>query len=133
MEPEQKAQIGIRLKALRQEFGLSQRDWAKLLQVNPNTVARWERGELEPRGAHRKKVEQVLSISEDEKAKNIIKDTLQGQGGLAATGAFMGMLFGVLGVVGVGLAVLAPLMKKDSTLLQGIQSYIADEDKKNGD
>ncbi len=32
--------IGANLKALREEFGLSQVEWGRLLQVAPNTVAR---------------------------------------------------------------------------------------------
>lgn len=129
MTKEEIDRIGIRLRALREEFGLSQEDWGRLLQVNTNTIARWERGELEPRGAHRKKVEHVMAISNDEKAKATIKETLASEGGLPATAAFMGMLFGVLGVFGVGLAVLAPLLKKDSSLMAGIQSYVSGDEK----
>lgn len=121
--------VGARLKALREEFNLSQEEWGRLLQVTPNTVARWERGELEPKGAHRKKVEQVLAISEDDRAKETIKTTLASEGGLPATAAFMGMLFGVLGVLGVGLGLAAPLLRSKTNLLSGIMSYVKNEDK----
>jgi transcriptional regulator with XRE-family HTH domain len=114
---------GARMRALREEFGLSQEDWARLLQVAPNTVARWEREELQPKGAHRKKVEQVLAITENAEAKETIKSTLKSEGGLAATAAFMGMLFGLLGALGVGMALVAPMLKSQASLLSGIMQY----------
>lgn len=120
--------VGTRLRALREEFHLSQSEWGQLLQVTPNTVARWERGELEPKGAHRKKVEQVLAISEDAEAKDTIKTTLASEGGLAATAAFMGMLFGVLGVLGVGLSLAGPLLRSKTGLLSGIMNYAQKKD-----
>ncbi|WP_084184689.1 helix-turn-helix domain-containing protein [Desulfonatronum thiodismutans] len=123
-----KDHVGTRLRALREEFNLSQEEWGKLLQVTSNTVARWERGELEPKGAHRKKVEQVLAISEDDRAKETIKATLASEGGLPATAAFLGMLFGVLGVLGVGLGLAAPLLRSKTNLLSGIMSYVKKEE-----
>jgi transcriptional regulator with XRE-family HTH domain len=38
--------IGAELKARRESLGLSQAELAEKLDVAPNTVARWERGEL---------------------------------------------------------------------------------------
>jgi DNA-binding XRE family transcriptional regulator len=118
-----KESVGKKLRAVRGEFGLNQEDWAKLLQVTTNTVARWEREELEPKGAHRKKVEHVLAIADDAEAKATIKATLKSEGGLAAAAAFIGMLFGVLGALGVGLSLVAPLLKSKSSLLSGIMQY----------
>jgi DNA-binding transcriptional regulator YiaG len=34
------------VRELRRELGLSQLEFARLVSVTPNTVARWERGEL---------------------------------------------------------------------------------------
>jgi DNA-binding transcriptional regulator YiaG len=39
------------LKQMREELGLTQRQAAELVGVQANTWARWERGELVPRGA----------------------------------------------------------------------------------
>jgi len=128
MTQDQKEHIGKKLKALRQEFGLSQNDWARLLQVSQNTVARWERGELEPKGAHRKKAEQMLTIGKDAKAVNTIKSTLNSEGGLPAVAAFVGMLFGAMGVLGASLSLLSPLLKSKSSLLDGIKQYTEDKE-----
>ena len=38
--------IGSQLRAIRQELGLTQAALAEAIGVRPNTVARWERGEL---------------------------------------------------------------------------------------
>lgn len=131
MTDNEKDHIGAKLKALRQEFGLNQEDWAKLLQVSPNTVARWERGELDPKGTHRKKAEQVIAISKDKKAVETIKTTLNSDGGLPAVAALLGMLFGVMGVMGVSLGLVAPLLKSKSSLMSGIKDYVED-DEENG-
>jgi len=45
MAQKQTENVGAKLRELREELGLSQEDWAKLLQVTTNTVARWEREE----------------------------------------------------------------------------------------
>ena len=133
MAQKQTENVGAKLRELREELGLSQEDWAKLLQVTTNTVARWEREALEPKGAHRKKVEHVLAISQDEKAMDTIKSTLKSEGGLPATAAFLGMLFGVMGALGLGLGLVAPLLKNKSSLLSGILEYAKGEKKNNAD
>jgi uncharacterized membrane protein len=69
-------------------------------------------------------VEQVLAIADNEEAKETIKASLKSEGGLAAAGAFLGMLFGVLGVLGIGLGLAAPLLKSKSSLLSGIMDYV---------
>jgi transcriptional regulator with XRE-family HTH domain len=122
--------IGIKLKELREEFNLSQEEWGKLLQVTPNTVARWERGELEPKGAHRKKADQMIAISKDKDAMDTIKTTLESDGGLAGVAAFLGMLFGVLGVLGVSLGMVQKLLKSKSGLLEGIDKYVSINEEK---
>ena len=74
-----------------------------------------------------------MAIAEDAEAKETIKDTLNSEGGLAATVAFMGMLFGVLGALGVGLSLDAPLLKSRSSLLNGIMQYSRGEEAKGTD
>jgi len=132
MKKEDKEHIGKKLKKLREELGLNQEDWAKLLQVSTNTVARWERAELEPKGAHKKKAEQMISISKDKKALETIKSTLNSEGGLPAVAAFLGMLIGVMGVLGVSLNVLSPLLKSKSSLLDGIKGFTEGKNGKGG-
>jgi DNA-binding XRE family transcriptional regulator len=130
MSEKESDHIGIKLKELREEFKLNQEEWAKLLQVTPNTVARWERGELEPKGAHRKKADQMIAISKDEKTMDTIKSTLNSDGGLAGVAAFLGMLFGVLGVLGISLGMAQQLLKSKSSLLEGIDKYISTDEEK---
>lgn len=121
-----KENVGIKLRDLRQELGLSQEKWAKLLQVTPNTIARWERGEFSPRGAHKKKGEQMVAIGKDERAKETLRKTLSSDSGLPAAAAFIGMLFGVMGVLEVNMSMLGSILKSDSSILKGIEDYIED-------
>ena len=45
------AVIGTQIKRLRKDLGMSQEELAEKANVHPNTIARWERDELDPRGA----------------------------------------------------------------------------------
>ena len=132
MKQQDKEHIGKKLKQIREELDLNQEDWAKLLQVSTNTVARWERAELEPKGAHKKKAEQMISIAKDKKALSTIKSTLNSEGGLPAVAALLGMLIGVMGVLGTSLSVVSPLLKSKSSLLNGIKGFTEDENGKGG-
>lgn len=38
------------IKALRQRFSASQREWGEMLGIHSLTVSRWERGAVKPRG-----------------------------------------------------------------------------------
>lgn len=49
--------IGERLVWQREGFGLSQKEMASQLRVDPSTLAKWERGERSPAGLFRKRVE----------------------------------------------------------------------------
>lgn len=52
--------LGKRLVRFRQSKGWSQKRCAVELGVDPTTLARWERGEREPRGIHREKINVML-------------------------------------------------------------------------
>jgi transcriptional regulator with XRE-family HTH domain len=53
--------VGPALVAWRQGRGLSQRELAARLEVDPSTLAKWERGERMPKGPHRLRTDQLLS------------------------------------------------------------------------
>lgn len=55
--------IGERIKFLREELGLSQEELAGSVGMHPNTVARWERGELVPRGTSIAKIARSLNTT----------------------------------------------------------------------
>lgn len=54
------ASLGESLVRRRTELGWSQKEAAKRLQVDPGTLARWERGEREPTGVFLKRVSRFL-------------------------------------------------------------------------
>lgn len=54
MEEQKEAELlSVALRRAREEMGLTQEQWAARLGVTARTVARWESGEAEPRGAAR--------------------------------------------------------------------------------
>ena len=55
--------IGERIKTLREKQGQSQEELAHLVGMHPNTIARWERGELSPRGTSLSKVARALNTT----------------------------------------------------------------------
>jgi transcriptional regulator with XRE-family HTH domain len=50
---------GERLTWIRRYFGLSQEAMARRLRVDPGTLAKWERGEREPKGEHLRRIRSV--------------------------------------------------------------------------
>ena len=55
--------IGERIKALREKSGKSQEDLAGMIGMGKNTVARWEREELTPRGTSLAKLAKALDTT----------------------------------------------------------------------
>ena len=55
--------IGERIKSLREELGQSQEELAHSVGMHPNTIARWERGELLPRGTSIAKLARSLNTT----------------------------------------------------------------------
>ncbi|MEW6710043.1 MAG: helix-turn-helix domain-containing protein [Candidatus Riflebacteria bacterium] len=49
----------------RRELGLTQEEFARVFDVSPRTVIRWENGHSEPQGAAAKKMSRLLQILED--------------------------------------------------------------------
>lgn len=62
--PEPKT-MGARLVRFRTARGWSQKRLAEELKVDPSTLARWERGEIQPRGAFRERVSVLLATGRD--------------------------------------------------------------------
>ena len=54
--------IGERIKKIRKLRGISQEELADAVKMHVNTIARWERGELNPKGKSLGKVAQALSV-----------------------------------------------------------------------
>ena len=57
--------IGDRIRNLREKLGKSQEEFAHSINMHPNTIARWERGELTPRGTSIAKIAKALDTSTD--------------------------------------------------------------------
>lgn len=51
---------GKRLAWTRKYLGLTQKAMARRLGVDPGTLAKWERGEKEPKGEYRAQLERIL-------------------------------------------------------------------------
>lgn len=55
--------IGAKIRATRKSLGISQEELAERAGVHHNTIARWERGELDPRGTSLAKLAKALQVS----------------------------------------------------------------------
>lgn len=55
--------IGAKIRAKRKSLGLSQEELAERAGVHHNTIARWERGELDPRGTSLAKLAKGLQVT----------------------------------------------------------------------
>ena len=56
----QPTNVGERLARLRKSRGLSQKDLAQQLSIDPSTLAKWEVGRRKPQGKYLAKVKEVL-------------------------------------------------------------------------
>jgi DNA-binding XRE family transcriptional regulator len=122
MDKEDIKKIINKLKVMREELGLSQEDWAQLIQVTSSTVARWERDEMQPTGAYKNRVKQVVNIAEDKKVIEALKATLASSG-LPAAAGLMGMLFGVLTCFGSEHGLVTPLFQYKPSLFDGVLNF----------
>ncbi len=55
--------IGERIRTLREKGGKSQEFLATMIEMDKNTIARWERGELKPRGTSIIKLAKALNTT----------------------------------------------------------------------
>lgn len=65
--------LGGRLVRHRSSLGLSQKEAATRLGVDPGTLARWERGEREPTGAFIARVQRFLASGDATRAPGATK------------------------------------------------------------
>ena len=77
------------IKALRQRIGLTQKELADAVEVQPNTVARWERGELTISAPMMDRIERVASSHRSGSASRGLRrharPTPSGDSGLSQT------------------------------------------------
>ena len=59
-----------RILAARQQAGLGQRRFARLLGVGIGTVQHWERERRQPQGLYQEKLESILREIEDDQARS---------------------------------------------------------------
>ena len=55
--------LGKNIKKLREKLGLSQEELAQKIGMHSNTIARWERDEVDPRGTSMWKLAKALNVS----------------------------------------------------------------------
>ena len=56
--------IAARLIAFRKERGMTQKEFARALEIDPSTLAKWERGEREPKGVFLDRVVRMIGARE---------------------------------------------------------------------
>ena len=112
--------VGPKIRALREELGLNQKEFGKLVLVDHNTESKWEQREEVPGGAHKKKVEFLLQVGEHQELKEVIKKTIESDGGISAAAGLVGMLFGIANAQGISVNNLWQQLSFDSYLMVGI-------------
>ena len=60
---EERKMIGQNIKLFRENLGISQEELAHRARVHSNTIARWERDEVTPRGASLTKLANALQVT----------------------------------------------------------------------
>jgi len=111
---------GKKIRNLRERFNLTQKEFGKMILVDSNTEAKWERQAKIPEGANKKKVEFLLELVNHDNLKGVISKTLS-HGRIPAAAALVGLLFALWNTYGTSLSDLWPQLGKKSNLLIGIE------------
>ena len=110
---------GKQIRNLRDKLHLTQKEFGKMILVDSNTEAKWERQAKIPEGANKKKVEFLLELGKHTKLKEVISKTLS-EGKIPAAAALIGLLFALWDTYGTSLDNLWPQLGKNSNLLVGV-------------
>ncbi len=117
---ETKEQWGPKLKDVRKELKLNQDDFGKILQVDQGTVARWEKGESSPKAQFKKKMQNFLEMMDNQTMKEVVKKTMHSEGGVYATAAVTGLMFGLFAAYKAGFKHVWPIVLQNPDLMIGI-------------
>lgn len=101
-------------------LGITQEQFAKLIEVTPKSISRWERGESEPSRSVLSKIDGLAEILEDEEKKKEILPLIK-IATTATTGSVLSIILAGLMTPAVGAAVggVVGLTKLISKLTEG--------------
>ena len=101
-----------RIKEIRTLLGLTQEDFALILGVTKTTVGRYEIGQATPVGDAAKKLAQLDNSLVDPKQRELVRSTLEEEGGKAAMAGILASgsaLLPLNTIIGCGLGIGAAL------------------------
>ncbi len=83
------------VQELRLRLGLTQSQFAKLVQVKPNTIASWEQKKGAPGNDSTKAIKDIEEMTNDGEFVRVVQDSLRKPDGLEAVAVLIGMILGL--------------------------------------
>ena len=122
------AVMAKKILAVRERLRLTQAQFAKLVQVKPNTIASWEQERVAPGNDSSKVIENIEEMSHDEDFVSVVQNSLNEKDGLEAVAVLIGMIMGLTKVSGLRYDVAKNMLRPGSTYLRAVDAYLARED-----
>jgi DNA-binding transcriptional regulator YiaG len=97
------ALMAEKILAVRERLGLTQTQFAKLVQVKPNTIAFWEQKRVAPGNNSTKVIENIEEMIKDEDFVRVVQDSLHEKDGIEAAAVLIGLIMGLTKATGASL------------------------------
>ena len=123
------ALMAKKILTVRERLGLTQAQFAKLVQVKPNTIASWEQERVAPGNGSTKVIENIEEMTHDEDFVSVVQESLNEKDGLEAAAVLIGMIMGLTKATGLRYDVVKNMLWPGSTYLRAVDAYLAREDR----
>ncbi|SMP80959.1 hypothetical protein SAMN06295888_1383 [Desulfonatronum zhilinae] len=127
-QKDQHSTMAEKIQTIRTRLALTQGQFAKLVQVKPNTIASWEQGRVVPGNDSTKKIKDIEEMTHDDLFVQVIQKSLQGKDGLEAAAVLIGLIISLTKVTGLRYDVAKSMLRPGSTYLKAVDAYLARAD-----
>ncbi len=121
---ELKAVMAKKVLAVRKRLGLTQEQFAKLVQVKPGTIASWEQERVKTGQVSTKVIEDIEEMTHDEEFVRVVQKSLGEKDGIEAVAVLIGLIMGLTKVTKLRYDVARNMLWPGSTYLKAVNAYL---------
>ncbi len=123
------AVMSVIVQELRSRLGLTQSQFAQLVQVKTNTIASWEQKRSAPGDDSTKAIKDIEEMTNDEEFVQVVQESLKKPDGLESVAVLIGMILGLTKVTKLRYDVAKKMLYPGSTYLEALDAYLHRADK----
>jgi transcriptional regulator with XRE-family HTH domain len=121
---ELRATMAKKVLAVRKRLGLTQEQFAKLVQVKPNTIASWEQARTKIGKDNIKVIEDIEEMTHDEEFVRVVQKSLGEKDGIEAVAVLIGLIMGLTKVTKLRYDMAKNMLWPGSTYLKAVNAYL---------